>query len=84
MALDSSLRGDRDARWGTQLLVEALRRIVEAARVDGGRVVIVDADNEGLLGFYQGHGFLPTGVDPLRLYMKVATARALLHQYDGR
>lgn len=83
VALDSSLRGDHNARWGTQLLVQALRRIVEAATVGGGRVVVVDADNEGLLAFYRGHSFLPTGVNPLRLYMKVATARALLEQYDG-
>lgn len=82
MALDSSLRGNREARWGTQLLVEALRRIVDAATVSGGRVVVVDADNEGLLAFYRGHSFLPTGVDPLRLYMKVATARAVLDQHD--
>lgn len=81
MALDTSLRGDRTMRWGTQLVVEALRRIVDAATVGGGRVIVVDADNDGLLDFYRGHSFLPTGVDPLRLYMKVATARSLLDQH---
>lgn len=84
MALDSSLRGDRQARWGTQLLVEALRRIVDAATVGGGRVIVVDADDERLLGFYRGHSFLPTGVSPLRLYMKVATARSLLDRQPER
>ncbi len=81
MALDTSLRGDRQMRWGTQLVVEALRRIVHAATSGGGRVIVVDADNDGLLPFYRGHSFLPTGVDPLRLYMKVATARSVLDQH---
>lgn len=81
MALDTSLRGDPDMRWGTQLVVESLRRIVKAAKAGGGRVIVVDADNEGLLRFYRGHSFLTTGVDPLRLYMKVATARSVLDQH---
>jgi hypothetical protein len=83
LARDTSLQGDREARWGTQLVAAALRRIVAAADLSGGRVVVVDVDNEGLLPFYEGHSFLPTGVDPLRLYMKVATARKLLGGYDA-
>jgi hypothetical protein len=82
MALDRSLRGDGEAMWGTQLLVAALRRIVQAADMSGGRVIVVDADNDGLLAFYRRHSFKPTGVDPLRLYMKVATARRVLEEYD--
>jgi predicted GNAT family N-acyltransferase len=82
MALDRSLRGDKEAMWGTQLVVAALRRIVQAAKVSGGRVIVVDADNDGLVPFYASHGFLPTKVHPLRLYMKVATARALIERYD--
>ena len=83
MALDLSLRGDKAAMWGTQLVVAALRRIVEAANISGGRVIVVDADNEGLLPFYSGHSFLPTKVNPLRLYMKVATARKLIEGYGA-
>lgn len=80
LALDRSLQGDKDAMWGTQLVVGALRRIVEAANVSGGRVIIVDVDNERLLPFYGSHSFLPTKVHSLRLYMKVATARKLIEQ----
>lgn len=84
LALDQSLRGDQTSMWGTQLLLEALRRIVAAASISSGRIIIVDAGAEGLLSWYETHSFLPTGVDPLRLYMKVATARRLIEQYDKR
>jgi hypothetical protein len=83
MALDRSRQGDKEAMWGTQLVVAALRRIVEAANVSGGRVIVVDADNDGLLPFYSSHSFLPTKGHPLRLYMKVATARSLIARYDA-
>jgi hypothetical protein len=83
MALDRSLQGNKEAKWGTQLLVAALRRIVEAANVSGGRVIVVDADNEGLLSFYSSHSFLPAKGHPLRLYMKVATARTLIARSDA-
>lgn len=84
LALDASLRGQRSEIWSTQLVVEALRRIGAAADIGGGRVIVVDADNAGLVKWYQDHSFRPTGADPLRLYMKVATARRLIDQYDGR
>ena len=39
-------------------------------------MIVVDADNEGLLGFYLRNGFKSTGVDgDLSLYLKVSTAR---------
>lgn len=72
------MQGDPAHEWGTQLVVDALRRIVAAADLSGGRVIVVDADNERLVPFYTAHSFLPTRSDPLRLYMKVATARRLL------
>jgi hypothetical protein len=42
-------------------------------------VIVVDADNEGLLGFYLRNGLKSTGVDgDLSLYLKVSTARKAL------
>ena len=79
MALDKSLRGDLVHQWGAQLLRQALFTILEAATAGGGRVIVVDADNEGPLPWYVRHGFRSTGVEgDLRLYMKVSTARKYL------
>lgn len=78
LALDVSLRGHGEKKWGSQLLRVALETLVEAAGVGGGQVIVVDADNPGLVGWYGRHGFIPTGADDLRLYMKMATARKYL------
>lgn len=77
LALHVDLQG-KDA-WGSRLLVAALEKIVEVADAGGGKVIVADADNAGLLDFYRRHDF--TSVEPdqvddnLRLFMKVSTAR---------
>ena len=77
LAIHVDLRADRGAHWGRQLLRDALETIVRIAEAGGGKVIVVDADNPGLLGFYTHNGFKTTGVDGnLALYMKVSTARA--------
>ena len=72
LALDKSLQGQG---LGGQLLRDALERIVEAANVASGRLIIVDAIDEPAVAFYQKYGFQLTKIDPHRLVMKVATAR---------
>ncbi|GAB3087966.1 N-acetyltransferase [Nocardioides zeae] len=84
LALDRTYRGDRVNLWGTQLLLGAFRQVLAASATGGGRLLVVDADNEGLVPWYRGHGFLPTGVDPLRLYLKIATIRRYVDDYDSR
>lgn len=79
LAIDRSLRGQQ---WGRRLLREALEVIVDAAERGGGAVIVVDADNEGLTSFYEGNGFVTTGAGNLRLYLKLATARAYLRPSD--
>lgn len=77
LGLHVDLRADKDAQWGRQLLRDALATIVRVADAGGGKVIVVDADNEGLLEFYLRNGFKTTGIDgDLALYMKVSTARA--------
>ena len=79
LAVHADLRADTDAQWGRQLLRDALETIVGVADAGGGKVIVVDADNEGLLGFYTRNGFKSTGRDgDLSLYMKVSTVRAAL------
>jgi len=71
MALDTSLRGDRRMRWGTQLVVEALRRIVEAATAGGGRVIVVDPgmvpDRSAILDPLAALGLTPDDVTDIVL-----------------
>lgn len=78
LALDRSLRRDKQHHWGRQLLREALLTIVAAADVGGGQIIVVDPDNPRLVDWYAANGFLATGGPGLRMYMKVATARAHL------
>jgi ribosomal protein S18 acetylase RimI-like enzyme len=82
LAVDKSLR-DRPEQWGRQLLREALLAIVDAADRGGGAVIVVDADNAELMPFYERNGFVPTEGGDLRLFMKVATARAYLRDDDA-
>ena len=79
LAVHVDLRGDKDAQWGRHLLRDALETIVRVADAGGGKVIVVDADNQGLLDFYLRNGFKSTGVaGDLVLYMKVSTARGAL------
>lgn len=80
LAVHQDLRADRDAQWGRQLLRDALETIVRVAEAGGGKVIVVDADNRGLLGFYQRNGFKPADGDgDLALYLKVSTVRKSLY-----
>ncbi|MGH3450878.1 MAG: hypothetical protein ACRDQW_09125 [Haloechinothrix sp.] len=79
LAVHIDLRADKDAQWGRQLLRDALKTIVRVADAGGGKVIVVDADNPGLVGFYGRNGFKNTGAEgDLALYMKVSTARKAL------
>jgi hypothetical protein len=71
LALDGSLRGDTDR----QVLPDALETIIAATEIGDGQIIVVDADNAGLVDWYLGNGFRSTGGPDLRLYVKVATAR---------
>ena len=79
LALDRSLHGQG---MGTDLLLDALRRIIEAAASAGGRLIVVDAVDESALAFYERHDFRRVQ-GSLRLVMKVATAREALAPIEG-
>jgi GNAT superfamily N-acetyltransferase len=74
LALDRSRHGQG---LGGELLVRALGVIVEAGRRAGGKVIVVDAIDDGARRFYEHHDFDPLPNDPTRLVMKVSTAAAL-------
>lgn len=61
---------------GGELLVDALRVILDAIRIGGGRVIVVDAIDQRAHGFYEHFGFRPVPDDDGRLVMKASTAAA--------
>jgi ribosomal protein S18 acetylase RimI-like enzyme len=79
LAIHIELRQDKGAQWGRQMLREALQTLIRVADAGGGKVIVVDADNPGLVGFYTRNGFRSTGVQgDLSLYLKVSTVRKAL------
>lgn len=70
LALDTSIQG---RGLGADLLVFALETILEAARVAGGRVIIVDAIDDRAKRFYEHHDFQPLPNNDQRLVLKLST-----------
>lgn len=79
LAVHLDLRADTEERWGRQLLRDALETIVRIAEVGSGKVIVVAADNPGLIDFYVRNGFKSSRTEgDLSLYLKVSTARKAL------
>lgn len=74
LALDVRLHGQK---LGTELLIDALGRLVGAAEITAGRLILVDAIDERASSFYAKHGFTPVKTTPMRLVIKVSTVRRL-------
>jgi GNAT superfamily N-acetyltransferase len=74
LALDVRLQGQG---LGSELLIDAMERIVDAAQIGGGRLIVVDAIDDEAHAFYWRHDFVPV-VSTMRLFLKVATAQAAL------
>lgn len=64
--------------YGGQILLDALTRAAEAAKVGGGRLVVVDAIDDRVADFYRHFDFTPVKDNPRRLVMKMASIRRLL------
>lgn len=76
LALSQALHGQG---LGTQLLLDALERIVVAATNAGGRLIAVDAIDDVAHSFYRHHNFQPVQ-GSRRLTMKIATARGAIER----
>lgn len=66
-----------DENWigkgiGTGLLKHALQRCVTAARLIGGRALVVNAVDDGAAAFWKRRGFLPSRDDPQTLFRSIA------------
>jgi ribosomal protein S18 acetylase RimI-like enzyme len=72
LAVDRRYQG---RRVGSALIVDALRRSVQAAPASF--ALIVDAKDDDAAAFYGKHGFLPLQSRPLSLFLPIATALKL-------
>jgi GNAT superfamily N-acetyltransferase len=74
-AIDARAQG---RRLGEKLLIDALRRIVDAADLLGCAGVIVDAKDQAAEQFYARYDFIALESDcwPRRMYLPIATVRA--------
>jgi len=75
LALASHLRGQGH---GAALLAVALGVALEAIRIAGGRLIVVDAIDANAASFYKHEGFQPVPGNDARLVMKASVAAASL------
>lgn len=62
---------------GELLLLDALARALENSELVASFAVVVDAIDDPAAAFYRRYGFLPFADDPRRLYLPMASIRAL-------
>lgn len=72
LALDKSLHRQG---LGTDLLTDALGRLVGASRIYAGRLILVDAVDDAAANFYAEHNFKPVKSNPRKLVIKMSTVR---------
>jgi GNAT superfamily N-acetyltransferase len=77
LAVDERAQG---RRLGEKLLIDAIRRVVDAARTIGCVGIVVDAKDEGAEAFYVKYGFVTVQGEgwPRRMFLPLATAQAAL------
>jgi len=75
LAIDARAQG---RRLGETLLLDALRRVVDAAGIVGCTGIIVDAKDDAAEGFYAKYDFVTVSADtwPHRMFLPIATAKA--------
>lgn len=81
LATDTELAG---RGIGSGLLKHALERCIEAAKLVGGRVLIVNPVDEEAAAFWQRRGFLPSKDDPMILFRSIADIAASLARARSR
>ena len=83
-ALIGRLAVDRSAQGrglGHLLLADAVKRVVSAGETVAMHALIVDAANDSAKRFYEGFGFVPLSVDPMRLFLPLS--QSVLHGSKG-
>ena len=74
LAVDARLRGQGA---GEHLLMDALRRALEASRQVASLAVVVDAKDDAAVSFYRRYGFIGFADQPRRLFLPMAVIEQL-------
>jgi predicted GNAT family N-acyltransferase len=74
LAVDARLRGKG---MGEHLLMDALRRALEASREVASVAVVVDAKDDNAVAFYRRYEFIPLRDQPNRLFLPMGTIERL-------
>ena len=74
LAVDTTVA---DQELGARLLIDALRRILNASSEMAVKVVVVDAMNEQAKAFYRHFGFVPIPGQDLQLFLPIETVAQL-------
>ena len=75
LAIDRRFQGKR---IGQGLLLDAMRRTVQAADIAGIRALMVHAKDDQAAQFYKHFGFLPFPDSPMTLYRLIKDIRAMM------
>ncbi len=74
LAVDNYQKGKR---FGELLLMDALKKSLDAAMQVASIAVVVDALNEKALNFYIKYGFKPFNQEPMKLYLPMKSVEEL-------
>jgi GNAT superfamily N-acetyltransferase len=75
LAIDSRFQGQK---LGQGLLLDALRRTVNATDIAGIRAILVHAKDETASEFYSHFGFEPFPASPLTMYKLLTDIRSMM------
>lgn len=75
LAVDGGMKGKG---LGAFLLMDALNRVLLATQTLAVHAIVVDAKDETAAAFYRKYGFIPLGGEARRLFLPMATVRALV------
>lgn len=79
LAVDTDYQG---RGLGSDLSMDAAKRVLAAADVIGARAIVVQALNEEAKEFYEPFGFLPfSDREPLMLILRISELRAALREF---
>lgn len=74
LAVDNTWQGKG---LGAALVVDAMRRVLQAADIAGIRAIVVHAKDEAAQSFYEHLGFVPFAEKPLTLYRLIKDIRGM-------